>query len=458
MKVQSRPVGEHAEVPLSDDGRWEEVVRSGLERTAMQGSHARSSCPCYVVSISSSKDRIAAESQQLELCGLVEAQGDAVCGTETIVSSRRDPRTWISCGVAERIAAHAREAGAEMLVLDAELSPSQARNLEHLIGLAVCDREAVILNVFEKHATTRRARVQVELAHLEYLRPRIRGIGLDMDQQAGGLLGSRGPGETASELLARRLDARLAELRRTLQQLARAASEERSRRRDCARVALVGYTNAGKTSLMNALTEAGLSVRDRVFETLDATSRALSRHGGDIVISDTVGFIRRLPERLMASFETTLAEVSEASLLLWVLDCSDPEMRSHVDTTRAVLERLNAAEIPRLVVFNKLDRSNRPPGDEELAELAGGHPYALLSAHDPAAVARLRERIVCMARSADATREVFVRYGEPELVRRIHASCRVLRSHAAPTGTQFVVQGPAHVVRAIARASRRRSS
>jgi GTP-binding protein HflX len=185
------------------------------------------------------------------------------------------------------------------------------------------------------------------MAHLEYLRPRIRGIGLDMDQQAGGLMNARGPGETGSELLARQLDGRLTELRRQCTRLERAGQTQRSGRSSCKRIALVGYTNAGKTSLMNGLTAAGLSARDVPFETLDTTSRCLTRHGGDVLLSDTVGFIRRLPARLLASFETTLAEIREASLLAMVVDLSDPEWAMHADTTEAVLERLEAAEIPR---------------------------------------------------------------------------------------------------------------
>jgi GTP-binding protein HflX len=168
-----------------------------------------------------------------------------------------------------------------------------------------------------------------------------------MDQQTGGMTKARGPGETESELLVRRLDGRLSYLRRGLAQLTRAAAAQRTQRADCGRVVLVGYTNAGKTSLMNALTGAGLSVRDRPFETLDTTSRALTRHGGDVLLSDTVGFIRRLPDRLSASFESTLAEVSEASLLLVTVDVSNPEVGEHLKTTRGVLDKLGAGHIPQ---------------------------------------------------------------------------------------------------------------
>jgi GTP-binding protein HflX len=247
----------------------------------------------------------------------VESQGDRVVAAEVHELHRPDPRTLIRSGVAARIGSQARDLGADLLVIDAELSPSQTRNLEDATGLRVADREAVILNVFERHATTPRARAQVELAHLEYLRPRIRGIGLDMDQQAGGVMGSRGSGDTASELLARNLDDRLVELRRRLEQISRTDAERRRRRTRAFRVALAGYTNAGKTSLMNALCDAGLSARDRPFETLDTTTRCLTRHGGDVLLSDTVGFIRRLPDRLFASFQSTMAEISEPLCCWW---------------------------------------------------------------------------------------------------------------------------------------------
>ena len=410
MKFHSKPIEEHAEVPLGDDGRWEHLVahwkgRAGPPRPAAEAGNA-----CYVLSVVRDGDAHLAEAQLAEITGLVEAQGDRIVGREVHRLRKPDPRTLVRSGVAERIAAQARDAGADMLVVDAELSPSQTRNLEEAAGLPICDREAVILNVFERHATTPRARIQVEIAHLQYLRPRIRGIGLNMDQQAGGIMGSRGAGETASELFARRLDGRLAELRRRLERLKRSDAAQRKHRVGCARVVLVGYTNAGKTSLMNALTSAELSVRDRPFETLDTTARCLTRHGGDVLLSDTVGFIRRLPERLFASFETTLAELREASLLVVVVDLSDPERASHLRTTQRILERLGANKVRRLIAFNKLDQAT----DEDVEALAGDHPYAAVSARDPATVARLEDAILAHVRADHVVREVFVPYAMPD--------------------------------------------
>jgi GTP-binding protein HflX len=458
MRFHSKPVEEHAEVPLADDGRWEAIVAHWTRREAPRREAATSGNACYVLSVHRRGDRGHPAAQLAELTSLVGSQGDRVVGSEVHELQRPDPRTLIRRGVAERIAGQARHLGANLLVVDAELSPSQTRNLEDAAGLPVADREAVILNVFERHATTPRARAQVELAHLEYLRPRIRGIGLDMDQQAGGVMGSRGSGDTASELLARNLDHRLVELRRRLGQIEAADRERRRRRSRAFRVALAGYTNAGKTSLMNALCDAGLAARDRPFETLDTTTRCLSRHGGDVLISDTVGFIRRLPDRLFASFESTLAEIGEASLLLLVLDVADPELEEHLRTTEAVLARLGAAALPRIVVFNKSDRSDAAARAAELSRLAGSHPHLCLSAHDPAAVASLRETILSAARARQTVRELFVPYERGELSGRIYAQCRVLRTHASARGTQFLIEGAPAVVAQLARACRRRTA
>ena len=461
MKFSSGPIDEHAEVPLADDGRWEDLVEHWKGRQSSGRSEGGANS-CYVVSVTT--PRVAAnpdaqlaahaDAQLAEILGLVEAQGDRVVGQVVHRLVKPDPRTLLRSGVADRVGSEARDCGADLLVIDAELTPSQTRNLEEACGLPVCDREAVILNVFQRHAKSRRARVQVEIAHLEYLRPRIRGIGLNMDQQAGGVMGSRGPGETASELLARRLDGRLADLRRVLAGLKESGGAQRKRREQCARIALVGYTNAGKTSLMNGLTAAGLSARDRPFETLETTSRSLTRHGGDIILSDTVGFIRRLPERLFASFESTLAEVAEASLLLLVADVSDPECALHLTTTEEQLERLSAGDIERFYVFNKTDRLAEPARDDVLAGWSKGHDYMALCSQDEAALRELRERVLAAARGGLLVRRVFVPYRASAVSQDIYAHCRVLAATPTEDGMEFEIEGKPHWVERIVRNSR----
>lgn len=464
MKFHSKPIREHSEVPLADDGQWEAQLAHFAGR-----SRAKTRDPqladdghnhCYVACVGDWRSPLESRAQLAEILGLVEAQGDALVGHELCRRERPDPRTYVGIGTAEALGQRAREAGADMLVIDAELSPSQTRNLEDAANLPICDREAVILNVFSRHAKTRKARIQVEIAHLEYLRPRIRGIGLNMDQQVGGLTRARGPGETASELLARQLDGRLAELRRQWTRLERSELSQREARSECERIALVGYTNAGKTSLMNALTRARLSARDRPFETLDTTTRSLTRHGGDVVISDTVGFIRRLPERLMASFETTLAEISEASLLAIVIDLSDPEWDMHVDTTEAMLERLDADAIARIYVFNKLDRVDpgAAPSELELRGRCGAHPFVVLSSSDAEAVARLGEALIDAARRDHRRAQILFPYAASELITAAYASCRVLAAEARETGLELSVEGRAHIVARLERGVRGLSS
>ena len=277
MQFTSTPVELHPDVQLPDDGRLEAIT---TRWTPSDGEAA-----CFVVSAGPSLDRAP---QLAEITGLTEAHGSRVVGTAILRLDRPHPKTWFGAGQCERLAASAREVGATMLVVDAQLSPSQTRNLEDATGLHVADREVIILGVFLRNARSKRSRIQVEIAQLEFLRPRIRGLGLDMDQQAGGVMNGKGAGETASELLARQLDGRLVQLRRQAERLDRSATLRRQRSEGVPRIALVGYTNAGKTSLMNALTGSELSARARPFETLDTTTRALTRHGGDVLV-DGVG-------------------------------------------------------------------------------------------------------------------------------------------------------------------------
>jgi GTP-binding protein HflX len=266
-----------------------------------------------------------------------------------------------------------------------------------------------------------------------------------MDQQTGGSARARGPGETASELLARRLDSRLDALKKALRRLETSATTQRRQRSACRRIALVGYTNAGKTSLMNALTAANLSARDRPFETLDTTSRCLTRHGGDVLVSDTVGFIRRLPERLLASFESTLAEIVEASPLVVVVDASDAERDLHLQTTRRILRQIGAGEIPRFYVFNKLDRL---AGDRRssFAQWSEGHPWVALSATDPKGVADLEAALLRAVRVDEDEVTAFVPYAAAELLALVYGKCRVLESGASEGGLTLRVRGPRPVI------------
>jgi GTPase len=445
-KISSNPITEHAEVPLADEGQWEKIVENWTQRKEPVPSHDAEESACYVVSVGQERDPQIRTAQLAEIVALVQSQGGRVIGQEICYLTQINPRTLLGKGTAQEIASRARMQGATMLVLDAELSPSQARNLEDLAGIPICDREAIILNVFLAHAKTRRAKIQVEIAQLEYLRPRIRGVGLDMDQQTGGMTKARGPGETASELMARKLDGRLEELQKALKKIETSGRTQRGQRSNCKRMVLVGYTNAGKTSLMNALTAAGLSAKDMPFETLDTTSRCLTRHGGDVLISDTVGFIRRLPERLMASFESTLAEITEASLLVIVVDASDYERDLHLETTLQILEQMGAAHIPRFYVFNKLDRLEEKPHDYELDSWADGFPWAVLSTHDAMAVSELEQRLLRTVRQEEEELATLIPYAQGELLSLVYGKCRVISSNAAENGLEVRIQGPTKVL------------
>lgn len=446
VEFSSKPISEHAEVPLADEGRWETIVEDWQARGRSKSTSGAGGNDSYVVSVGPLRDPPARAAQLAEIVSLVESQGDRVVGQEICHLTDPNPRTLLGKGTAEAIAARARAHGASMLVLDAELSPSQTRNLEDTAAIPIADREAIILNVFLRHARTRRAKIQIEVAQLEYLRPRIRGVGLDMDQQTGGMTRARGPGETASELMARKLDGRLEELQKALRKLTTSAKTQRRQRAACERLVLVGYTNAGKTSLMNALTGARLSARDMPFETLDTTSRCLTRHGGDVLISDTVGFIRRLPDRLLASFESTLAEVVEASILVFVVDASDHERELHLRTTREMVEKIGAGGVPRFYVFNKLDRLPSAPDRAELARWSEGHPWAVLSSHDAVAVAALTEALLRAARREETELSTFVPYAASEVLSAVYGKCRVLVSEAVDDGLRLRLQGPAPVI------------
>jgi GTP-binding protein HflX len=458
MKFSSKPISEHAEVPLADAGKLEEIVAHWTERRLSPSLERPEDGACYVVSVGSERDALVRDAQLAEIVSLVRSQGSRVVGSEIHRLSEPNPRTFVGKGTAEQMGARARAAGATMLVLDAELSPSQARNLEDAAGIPICDREAVILNVFLRHARTRRAKIQVEVAQLEYLRPRIRGVGLDMDQQTGGTPHARGPGETASELLARKLDDRLLQLRKALRRIETSGRTQRDGRSDCRRIVLVGYTNAGKTSLMNALAATDLSARARPFETLDTTTRCLNRHGSDVILSDTVGVIRRLPERLLASFESTLAEMADASLLVVVVDAADEEKELHLRATRDLIAKMGAEEVPRFYVFNQIDRLPEPPDPADCERWSEGTPWMALSSRDAKATSDLAQKLLSIVRRDEEELTIFVPYAASEVLDLVYARCRVLNSVATERGVQIEVQAPRATTARIRQALRKVAS
>jgi GTP-binding protein HflX len=332
---------------------------------------------------------------------------------------------------------------ASVVLVDSDLTPSQARNLERATGAEVLDRTAVILAIFQRHARSREARLQVEIARLQYVAPRLRETGLGRDRQGGGI-GGRGAGESASELDRRKVRDRIAELRAELAAIEREAGTRRGRRSEQPTVALVGYTNAGKSSWMRALTGSGVHVEDKLFATLDTTVRALRPETVPrILVSDTVGFIKKLPHDLVASFRSTLEEARDCDLLVQVVDASDPSFPAQVEITREVLAEIGATGSPRLVVLNKADRLD----PETRARLAREWPDAvLLSARDPADVAALRERLIAFFERGAVEADLLVPWAKQRVVAEAHASARVLETRSEAEGTRLRVRARPEVL------------
>ena len=332
---------------------------------------------------------------------------------------------------------------ASVVLFDHDLTPSQLRNLEGATSAEVLDRSSLILRIFQRHARTQEARLQVEIAQLKYLAPRLRAAGANSDRQRGGI-GGKGAGESVLELDRRRVRDRITQLEQRLQVVSREARNRCARRADRRTIALVGYTNAGKSSLMCRLTHSDVLVQDQLFATLDTTVRQLQPPTRPtILVSDTVGFIKRLPHDLVASFRSTLDEARGATLLVHVVDASDPTWSAQREVTRAVLAELGAGEGPSLLVLNKADRLDAAAR----AGLAKDHPEALvMSALHPADIAALHARIVAFFEREMIDAELFVPYHRQRLVHTIHESCRVVHEIHDEVGTHiFMRASPALV-------------
>jgi GTP-binding protein HflX len=310
-----------------------------------------------------------------ELGGLAEAAGAAVVLRAVQERPAPDPATLIGRGKAEDLALRCDEAGATLAIFENELTPAQSRNLEEALRRRVIDRAALILDIFARRARTREGKLQIELAQLQYLMPRLAGSGAALSRLGGGI-GTRGPGETKLETDRRRIRHRIAALKRDIADVRRRRGHLRGQRqrREVPTVALVGYTNAGKTTLFNALTSAKAHASDALFVTLDPLMRRVKLPDArQIVLSDTVGFIDRLPHQLVAAFHATLEEAASADLLLHVIDAAAADRERRINAVRAVLFDVGAAETPILEVFNKRDLL----GDAELSRLRAAHPAAV---------------------------------------------------------------------------------
>jgi GTP-binding protein HflX len=398
-----------------------------------------------------------------ELRELAKTLGFVVVHTFTQKRSSFDQTAYLGIGKREEIhhyVSNEIESGdspIDAILVDHEISPSQARNLEKEVGCEVMDRTMVILEIFHRNARSPAARAQVEIARLGYMAPRMREMaklaGPQGRQRSG--VGGRGAGESGTELDRRKIRDRIAELKLEIIAMDADRQTQRARRqerRGLASVALVGYTNAGKSTLMRALTGSEVLVANKLFATLDTTVRALHPESVPrILVSDTVGFIKNLPHDLVASFKSTLEEALDASLLLHVIDASDPGYERQLEVTNKVLDEIGAQGVPRIRIFNKIDHVGDAAAQEECtAALNAQYPDCIvMSARRPEDVAKLHRTIVNFFQQDLIEDEIFLPWSAQQLRSRIYESCQVLEERAESEGAFFRVRGEADIVKSL---------
>ena len=404
-----------------------------------------------------------ADASLAELAALAETAGSEVL--EGLIQRRDKPdaSTYIGSGKAQELRDVVIATGADTVICDGELSPAQLTALEKAVKVKVIDRTALILDIFAQHATSREGKAQVTLAQMEYMLPRLRGWGESMSRQAGGRAGGsgggvglRGPGETKIETDRRRIRERMAKLRRDIKAMKKARDTQRSRRlgSEVPSIAIVGYTNAGKSSLLNALTGAGVLVENALFATLEPTTRRGEFDDGrPFVLTDTVGFVRHLPTQLVEAFRSTLEEVVDADLLVHVVDGSDVNPLAQIDAVRQVVNEVIAGAapaatsstahdsrpVPELVVVNKIDAA----GDLALAQLRRALPGAVfVSARTGEGLGQLQQRMAQLVTPKDTMVDVTIPYDRGDLVARVHADGRVDATEHNPDGTRIKARVP----------------
>ena len=373
-----------------------------------------------------------AENSMHELAALAETAGAEVLDGLLQRRPHPDPATYLGRGKTQELAEVVRAVGADTVIADTELAPSQRRALEDAVKVKVIDRTAVILDIFSQHAKSREGKAQVELAQLEYLLPRLRGWGESMSRQAGGQvgaagagMGSRGPGETKIELDRRRIHTRMAKLRRQIAAMKPARDTKRANRKrnTVPSVAIAGYTNAGKSSLLNRITGAGVLVENQLFATLDATVRRSETSDGRLyTLTDTVGFVRNLPHQLVEAFRSTLEEVADADLIVHVVDAAHPDPASQLSTVRDVIAEEGAGSTAELVVFNKADLID----DDRAIVLRTLEPNAVFaSSRSGDGIELVLERIAQLLPDPAVLVELLIPFDRGDLVSELHETARV---------------------------------
>ncbi len=385
-----------------------------------------------------------AENSLRELAALAETAGSEVLDGLLQRRAHPDPATYLGKGKAEELRAMVQACGADTVIADTELAPSQRRALEDVVKVKVIDRTAVILDIFAQHAKSREGKAQVELAQLEYLLPRLRGWGESMSRQAGGQaaggvgMGSRGPGETKIELDRRRINTKMAKLRKQIKEMkpAREAKRANRVRNSVPAVAIAGYTNAGKSSLLNRITQAGVLVENALFATLDPTVRkAQTPDGRPYTLADTVGFVRNLPHQLVEAFRSTLEEIAASDLIVHVVDASHPDPSSQIETVRNVVGEVGASNILELIVFNKIDLVD----ETTRMALRGLAPGSMeVSARTGEGIPELLAKIESLLPEPNVKVEVVVPYSRGDLVSRIHLNSKIVELEYVEEGTHIV--------------------
>ena len=394
-----------------------------------------------------------ADASMAELAALAETAGSEVLEGMVQRRSKPDPSTYIGSGKAQELREVVLATGADTVICDGELSPAQLNALEKAVKVKVIDRTALILDIFAQHATSREGKAQVSLAQMEYMLPRLRGWGESMSRQAGGRAGGsgggvglRGPGETKIETDRRRIRERMSKLRREIRDMKKIRDTQRSRRlhSDTPSIAIVGYTNAGKSSVLNALTGAGVLVQDALFATLEPTTRrGQFDDGRAFVVSDTVGFVRHLPTQLVEAFRSTLEEVIDADLLVHIVDGSDVNPLAQISAVRQVISEVfadhDSGPAQELLVVNKVDAAS----GLGLAKLRRALPGALfVSARSGDGIDALRRRMAELAAPTDTAVDVVIPYDRGDLVARVHADGRVQQTEHSSDGTRIRARVP----------------
>ncbi|MFY7841559.1 MAG: GTPase HflX [Actinomycetes bacterium] len=382
-----------------------------------------------------------AERSLQELARLAETAGSTVL--EGVIQRRDnpDPSTYLGSGKAQELRKIVSETGADTVIIDGELSPAQLIHLEDVVKVKVVDRTWLILDIFAKHAKSREGKTQVSLAQMQYMLPRLRGWGDALSRQAasGGNpgIGTRGPGETKLETDRRRIHDQMTRLRKDLKDMARSRDVQRNSRRKShvASVAIAGYTNAGKSSLLNRLTGAGVLVEDALFATLDPTVRkSQTPSGRNITLSDTVGFVRHLPHQLIDAFKSTLEEVSDSDLIVHVVDGSDPDPLEQFNSVREVLREIKADNIPEIIAINKTDKIS----DETMGNLKRIFPEAVfVSAHSGFGIETLLKTIDDRLPDPSVEMMLTIPYSRGDLLARVHEDGKVLKTDHNDSGTQI---------------------